>query len=329
MVKVLIDYQSPIGHVSIINFYVKHFYSNFDEILINKDISKFVENNKKISFINIKKNFLLKIYNLKKIFEKYKNSKNVKIFMLSYEPDVIFFLGKITNLKNYEIFLLEHDNLNIKKKIRLFFLLLLSPKFNHLVYIKSAKKYLSGKLKKKKIFLTSHPLVHDTKYGRRIYNKKKIMKINNKKINILIPTRHHFVKELILKVANENSSCQFTVLMKRSNINKGLFLDINNISIQEKINDQELIKFDGIYLPLDDIVYKYRISAWLYKAILFNKVIIMEPNNLYKFEHVRFPNHIVKYNGKIKIKKKKIGYFIEKKKYNYRLIHNLKKIMNL
>ncbi len=73
--------------------------------------------------------------------------------MLSYEPDVIFFLGKITNLKNYEIFLLEHDNLNIQKKIRLFFLLLLSPKFNHLVYIKSDKKIFIWKnLKKKKFF---------------------------------------------------------------------------------------------------------------------------------------------------------------------------------
>ena len=80
-------------------------------------------------------------------------------------------------------------------------------------------------------------------------------------------------------------------------------------------------------MPLDETVYRYRISAWLYKAILFKKNIIMESNNLYKFEKSRFPNQIISYKNKLNIPLKKINIFIDFKKYNQKLIKDLKKIM--
>lgn len=327
MSKIILDYQCPIGHVNIINFYTKKFYRDFDKIYLNENISNYVENNKKTSFLNFPKNLFLRVNKLRKIFKKYKNTKNTKFFLLSYDPLVMFLLSKVINLKNFKFFLIEHDNLNPKKKIRLLFIYLLPKNFYHLVYVDSAKKFLNIKFNKKNVYQTNLPLIHDTKYGKKIYKKKNKLALNMKKINILIPTRHHFKEELILKISKENIDCDFTVLMKLSNIKKKLFKNIININVLEKISDQDLKKFNGIYLPLDETVYRYRISAWLYKAILFKKNVIMESNNLYKFEKSRFPNQIISYKNKLNIPLKKINIFIDFKKYNQKLIKDLKKIM--
>jgi len=326
MSKIILDYQCPIGHVNIINFYIKKFYKDFDKIYLNENISNYVENNKKTTFLNFPKSLFLKINKLKKIFKKYENTKNVKFFLLSYEPLVIFLLSKIINLKKFKIFLIEHDNLNLKKKIRLLFIYLLPKNFHHLVYVESAKKFLNTRFNKKNVYQINLPLIHDTKYGKKIYDKKDELILNLNKINILIPTRHHYKEELILRIAKENINYDFIVLMKQSNIKKKLFTNITNIKILEKISDQDLKKFNAIYLPLDEIIYRYRISAWLYKAILFKKIVIMDSIDLYKFERSRFPNQVIEYKNKLNIPLK-INTFKDFKRYNQKLITDLKKIM--
>ena len=92
------------------------------------------------------------------------------------------------------------------------------------------------------------------------------------------------------------------------------------------MKNEDIKKITAIYLPLDNDVYKYRISAWLYNAIAYNKKIILEQNNLYNYEKKRFPNHVIlnrkinfiKYNFEIRNK-------FNISKYNRILIKKFKK----
>ena len=115
-------------------------------------------------------------------------------------------------------------------------------------------------------------------------------------------------------------------MSKKSNIKKGLFNNFNNVKLFEFINEKDIKKILFIYLPIDEEIYKYRVSAWLYKGIAYNKKIFMENNSLYKFEKKRFPNNVF-LNSKKNLKTK---YLIVKKKiniikYNLLLINDLKK----
>ena len=49
MKTALIDYISPIGHVSLINFYLKNFENYFSLIFLNKNVKKSISSKKKNS----------------------------------------------------------------------------------------------------------------------------------------------------------------------------------------------------------------------------------------------------------------------------------------
>ena len=115
-------------------------------------------------------------------------------------------------------------------------------------------------------------------------------------------------------------------MSKKSNIQKGLFNNFNNVKLLEFIDEKDIKNISFIYLPVDEEVYKYRVSAWLYKGVAYNKKVFMENNSLYKFEKKRFPNNIFlnskkNLSTKFFILKKKINIF----KYNLLLIKDLKK----
>ena len=102
-----------------------------------------------------------------------------------------------------------------------------------------------------------------------------------------------------------------------------------NIEIKEYITNKDITKICAIYLPLDPIVYKYRISSWVYMGIAFNKKIILDYNSIYKFEKKRFPNHIIlNKKNNINIKNSSSNNNREIDKYNDLLIKNFKKIIN-
>ena len=313
MKAILIDYLSPSGHIPIINFYIKNLEKNFDSILLNHNIKKKINKKKKVKYFHLKKNFITRIIQLAKLFSHFKNKKIKKIIMLSYEPYVLFILGLIIDLDYFKIFIFEHDTLNSKKKIKLLLINFLSKKIIHLVYNKDSKKLLNQNFKRKAIF-TNHPII-------KIENNQS--KSKPKRI-ILIPTRHHFKKDLIENFIKQNRNFNFYILSKKSNIKKRLFGNFKNAKLFEFIKERDIEKIVAIYLPIDDEVYKYRVSAWLYKGIAYNKKIFMDHNNLYKFEKKRFPNNISlntrkKINLKDLIIKKKINIH----KYNSQLISDL------
>ena len=315
MKAILIDYLSPSGHIPIINFYIKNLEKNFDFILLNHNIKKKINKKKKVKYFHLKKNFITRIIQLAKLFSHFKNKKIKKIIMLSYEPYVLFILGLIIDLDYFKIFIFEHDTLNSKKKFKLLSINFLSKKIIHLVYNKDSKKLLNQTFKRKAIF-TNHPII-------KMENNQS--KSKPKKI-ILIPTRHHFKRDLIENFIKQNRNFNFYILSKKSNIKKRLFGNFKNVKLFEFIKEKDIEKIVAIYLPIDDEVYKYRVSAWLYKGIAYNKKIFMENNSLYKFEKKRFPNNVFLNSKKNLITK----YLVIKKKiniskYNLLLINNLQK----
>lgn len=120
MKTILIDYLTPSGHIPIINFYIDNLKKNLRFILLNKNIKKQIKNEKKIKYIFLKKNFIIKIFQLIKLFLNFKNKGIKNIVMLSYEPYVIFIIGLIVDLNYFKIFVFEHDTLNPKKKNKTF-----------------------------------------------------------------------------------------------------------------------------------------------------------------------------------------------------------------
>ena len=315
MKSALIDYLSPVGHLPIINFYIKNLENRLSSIHVNSKIEKNLIKNKKINFINFNKNFISRVSQLIKLFRVLKKNKIKKIIMLSYEPIDLFLLGIFFNLSFFEIFIFEHDTLNEKKILRFFMIKYLNINIIHLVFTFKSKKLLKKKFNRNAI-IVNHPII-------------KIKNNSEKKIEkriILIPTRHHFNKRLIDNFIKKNLGFNFYILSKKSNIRKNLFGNLKKVKLIEFINNKDIKKITAIYLPLDNEIYKYRISAWLYVGIAYNKKIILEQNNLYQYEKKRFPNHILlnknknflKYNFKIKNK-------FDVSKYNNNLIKEFRK----
>lgn len=312
MRSALIDYLCPSGHVPIIQFYIKNLKKKFKHIYINSKIKNDLKKIKNINFINFENNFILKIFQLIKLFKLLKKNKIKKIVMLSYNPYDLFFLGFFLNLNDFKIFIFDHDTLNKNKIFKFFIINYLNKNITHIVYTPQKKKLLKFKFRRKAL-ISNHPIIKDKQY-KGIKTKKKI---------ILIPTRHHFRKDLIKNFININTGFYFYILSKKSNLKKNLFGKLKNIKLIEYIKDKDINKVTGIYLPLDETIYKYRISAWLYKAIAFNKKIILENNNLYRFEKKRFSSYILlnkqtsffNYNFKIKnaFKVKNYNSFLLKK----------------
>ena len=315
MKSILIDYLTPSGHVPIINFYIKHLNKNFKFIFLNKKIKEKINKAKKIKYFNFKNNLFLKTYQLAKLFQDFKKQKIKNIVLLSYEPHILLLLGLFIDLDYFKIFVFEHDTLNSKKKFKFFIINLLNKNISHLVYNLNSKKLLIDQLKRKAIF-TNHPII-------KINNNKS--SIQNKNI-VLIPTRHHFDKAYIKNFIKKNKEIEFNILGKESNIKKGLFNNFKNVKLFEFIDEKDIKNISFIYLPIDEEIYKYRVSAWLYKGIAYNKKIFMENNSLYKFEKKRFPNNVFLNSKKNLITK----YLVIKKKiniskYNLLLINNLQK----
>ena len=313
--SILIDYLTPSGHVPIINFYIKHLNKNFKFIFLNRKIKEKINKVKKIKYFNFKNNLFLKTYQLAKLFQDFKKQKIKNIVLLSYEPHILLLLGLFIDLDYFKIFVFEHDTLNPKKKFKFFIINFLNKNISHLVYNLNSKKLLIDRFKRKAIF-TNHPIM-------KIINNESCMQ--NKKI-ALIPTRHHFNKNNIKNFVKKNTELKFNILSKKSNIEKGLFNNFKNVKLFEFIDEKDIKNISFIYLPIDEEVYKYRVSAWLYKGIAYNKKIFMENNSLYKFEKKRYPNNVFlnskkNLTTKYLVVKKKVNIF----KYNLLLINDLKK----
>ena len=142
MKSVLIDYLSPVGHLPIINFYIKNLENRLSSIHVNSKIKKNLKNNKKIDFVNFNKNFILRVFQLIKLFVFLKKKKIKKIIMLSYKPLDLIFLGICFNLSFFQIFIFEHDTLNQKKILRFFLIKYLNTNIIHLVFTSQSKKIL-------------------------------------------------------------------------------------------------------------------------------------------------------------------------------------------
>ena len=319
MKTVLIDYLSPGGHLPIINFYIKNLGKCFDIIYLNNKVRKNILAKNKINYINLKKNFFLRFFQMLGFFLSLKKKNINRVVMLSYEPQILFFLSFFIDLSYFKIFVFEHDTLNEKNYFKFLFIKHLNKNITHLAYTDTQIKLLNKIFKKKAIF-TNHPIIENKK------NINYIKKEKFKKKIILIPTRHHFIKDLIENFIKKNLNYQFYVLAKKNNLKKKIFSNFNNVKLIEFIKEKDINKVIAIYLPLDPEIYKYRVSAWLYMGIAYNKKILMENNDLYKFEKKRFPNYIVLNNNKIF---NNFNSFVKKKinisKYNSLLITNLKK----
>lgn len=317
MKVVLIDYLSPIGHIPIINFYINRLYNKFDNIYLKDNIKNKVSKKKKIFFLKIHSSFIFRFFQILKLFKNFKTQNVEKIVMLSYEPYIILLIGLFMDLKRFKIFVFEHDTLNKKKMLKFLSIGFMNKKIVHLVFQNQQKKLLKTKFHRKAI-LTNHPIIKD--FTNKLFNHKKKI--------ILIPTRHHFKKKLIESFVEKNYKFNFCILVKKSNLKKGLFLNYKNVKLKEFIKKEYISEVDAIYLPLDPLVYRYRISSWVYMGIAYNKKIILDNNFIYRFEKKRFPNHIILNEKKnINLKNSSSNNNKEIDRYNDLLIKNLKTII--
>lgn len=315
----IIDLQCPLGHINLINFYIKNFRKDFNYIILNKEIKKYI-NNKNINFFLYRGNIFLRLFFFLKVYN-YLISNNVnKILFLSYDIKIFFLISFFLKLKKVKVIIIEHDTLNPQKKFDFILNKLVNKLVIRLVYTKEklyfVKRYFSSIVK-----IIDHPIIKDNKKFNKLYLKKKINFKTSKKI-ILVPSRFNIDFKLLYNFINNHRNIQFLVLSKKVKI-------LDNVIYIKNIRDNIIKKIDAIYLPLDNNVYRYRVSSWLYKAIAYNKKIILDEGFTYNFEKKRFSNLIINTKEDINFFLKKKIFISNKffKNYNLRLIFNMKKIL--
>jgi hypothetical protein len=132
----LVDLQSPLGHLGIINFYIKNLKKNISYFFLNKKIKPYIKE-KNINFFSYEKNIFLRFLNLISVCN-YLISKDVKkILFLSYEIKFFFIISFYLRYKKITFFLVEHDTLNLKKKFNFFLNKLIHRSAIRLVYTKN------------------------------------------------------------------------------------------------------------------------------------------------------------------------------------------------
>lgn len=315
----IVDLQCPLGHINLINFYIKNFRKDFDYVVLNKEIKKYIDN-KNINFFLYRGNIFLRLFFLVKVCN-YLISKNVnKILFLSYDIKIFFLISFFLKLKKVKIIIIEHDTLNPKKKFYFFLNKLVSNFVIRLVYTKEkfyfVKKYFSSQVK-----IIDHPIIKDNKKFNKLYLNKKINFSTSKKI-ILIPSRFNIDFKFLYNFINNHKDILFLVLSKKVKI-------LNNIIFIKNIRDNIIKKINAVYLPLDNNVYRYRVSSWIYKTIAYNKIVILDKGFTYNFEKKRFGNLIINTEEDINFFLKKKLYISNKffNNYNLRLISNMKKVL--
>ena len=315
----IVDLQCPLGHINLINFYINNFRKDFDYIILNKEIEKYTDY-KKINFFFYRGNIFLRFLYLLKACN-YLISKNVnKILFLSYDVKIFFLISFFLKLKKVKTIIIEHDTLNPKKKLYFFLNKLVDSRVIRLVYTKEkfyfVKKYFSDQVK-----IIDHPIIKDNNKSSKLYLNKQISFDNSKKI-ILIPSRFNIDFKLLYNFIDKYKNILFLVLTKKVKI-------LDNVIFIENIRDNIIKKVDAIYLPLDNNIYRYRVSSWIYKAIAYNKKIILDKGFTYNFEKKRFGSVIA--NSELDI-----DFFLKKNtdisnkfivNHNLRLISNMKEVL--
>ncbi len=315
----IVDLQCPLGHINIINFYIKNFRKNFDYVILNQEIKKYIDN-KNINFFLYKGNIFIRFFYLVKACN-YLISKNVnKILFLSYDIKIFFLISFFLKLNGVKIILIEHDTLNPKKKFYFFLNKLLGKLVIRLVYTKE-KFYFVKKHFSDQVNIIDHPITKDNNKSNKLYLNKKITLGSSKKI-ILIPSRFNIDFKLLYNFINNHKNILFLVLSKKVKI-------LNNVMFVENIRENIIKKINAIYLPLDNNIYRYRVSSWIYKAIAHKKKIILDKGFTYNFEKKRFGNLIVNSEEDINYFLKKKIYITSKflRNYNLKLISNMEKLL--
>ena len=320
----LVDLQSPLGHLGIINFYIKNLKKNIIYIFLNKKVKPYIKE-KNINYFLYKKNIFLRFLNSIAVCN-YLISKDVKkILFLSYEVKFFFLISFYLKYKKITFFIVEHDTLSLEKKFNFFFNKLIDRSAIRLVYTKNQYFFV------KKFFLTDsyivdHPIIKDYKDLSKLYSHKDI-DLNNFRKNykgvILIPSRFNINFSNLYSFVEKHSDFLFIVLSKKIKI-------LKNIIFIENISENIIKSVDAIYLPLNDLVYRYRVSSWIYKGVSYNKKIILDNEFTYKFEKKRFNNFIFNTSeslvniikNKTNIKKNFI------KNYNLKLVNDIKFLIN-
>lgn len=320
----LVDLQSPLGHLGIINFYTKNLKKNITYIFLNKKIRPYIKQ-KNINFFSYQKNFFLRFLNLI-VLCNYLISKDVKkILFLSYEIKFFFLISFYLRYKKIKLFLFEYDTLNLKRKFDFFFNKLIDRSAIRLVYTKNQYSFVKNFFRTD-CYITNHPIIKDYKCLNKLYSKKYI-DLNNFRKNykgiILIPSRFNINFSRLFYFIEKNNNFLFIILSKK-------IQTLKNTIFIENIRENIIKKVDAIYLPLDDLIYRYRVSSWIYKGILYNKKIILDKDFTYKFEKKRFNNFIISTSDSLEnIIRNKINVkrnFI--KHYNLKLVNNLKLLIN-
>lgn len=312
----IVDLQCPLGHINLINFYIKNFRKNFDHVILNQEIRKYIDN-KNINFFLYKGNIFIRFFYLVKACNYLISKKVNKILFLSYDIKIFFLISIFLKLNGVKIILIEHDTLNPKKKFYFFLNKLLSKRIIRLVYTKE-KFYFVKKHFSDQVNIIDHPIIKDNKKSNKLYLNKKIILDSSKKI-ILIPSRFNIDFKLLYSFINNHKNILFLVLSKKVKI-------LDNVMFVENIRENIIKKINAIYLPLDNNIYRYRVSSWIYKAIAHKKKIILDKGFTYNFEKKRFGNLIVNSEEDINFFLKKKIYIRSKflRNYNLRLISNMK-----
>lgn len=323
----IVDLHCPIGHINIINFYIKSLKKHTSLLILNKSIKNFL-NYKADLYFDYNNNFIKKIFTFFHLYNLMVNNRIDQVIFLSYDPLYFLIFSRLLIKKKIRIYIFEHDTLNKRKYIRFFCNKFIDKKTIRLVY-NHEKKIFIKKNFKTKVHIIDHPLLKDNKSAKKIYSdkinkfEKKI--INNQYIKILIPTRDYIDKKYFFSFIRKFSGKAYFITLS-----KKIKTKIDNLINLKNIKTNLIKHMDYIYLPNDNRVYDTRISSWVYVAIAHNKKVILEKSISCSYEKKRFPQFIIEAK-KFKLKKlRKINIQIHKKfinNYNRNAIVRLKEII--
>ena len=323
----IVDLHCPVGHINLINFYIKSLIKNTSLLILNKSIKNFIEYKADL-YIDYNKNFIKKIFTFFHLYSLMVNNKINQVIFLSYDPIYFLIFSRLLIKKKIKIYIFEHDTLNKRKYVRFFCNKFIDKKTIRLVY-NNEKKIFVKKNFQTKVNIIDHPLLKDNKLVNKIYSgkikkfEKKI--INNHYIKILIPTRDHIDKKYFFSFIKKFSRKAYFITLS-----KKIKTQVNNLINLKNIKTNLIKHMDFIYLPNDNRVYDTRISSWVYVAIAYNKKVILEKSISSNYEKKRFPQFIIEAK-KFKLKKiKKMNIQIHKKfinNYNRNAIIRLKEII--
>ncbi len=329
MGKILyIDLLSPSGHKTFNELTLNALKSEYEVFIVGR--KNFIKN-EEINLIipekffhksNKIKNRINEIKKIKWILLNLKDQNYDKVVFSSYETISFSIMSKKILNMGKKIMVFNHNNIDEidKSIIKKFFYTKINKKIIHLVFEDYIKQFLINKKLKNNIKVIPHIVLK---------NKIENSDINEKDIQIFVPSLYHDTLYINRIIKNNNNNDYKLIIKSKNNYND------KNVESKAFFDDYErvFIKSNFILLPLT-IDYNYRVSNIINESFSYGKIIFSYKNKLTQFIKKQYPNSIyiidrnVSINDMIKIYKNVDKSKYQKEQKKYLTEHSKEKFLN-